>query len=72
MVVSFRGQPAAGAVVKAYPEEGDPVELKTDQEGRIDHPGVASGRTGLLIKWIEKSPGEAEGKSYARFATTRR
>ena len=65
VVVSFRGKPAAGAVVKAYPEVGDPIELKTDQEGRIDHPGVAEGRTGLLVKWVEKAAGTFEGKSYA-------
>lgn len=64
VAVSFRGRPAAGAVVKAFPEEGDPVELKTDQNGQVDHPGVATGRTGLLFKWVEKTPGEAEGKAY--------
>src|SRR5262249_53889199 len=64
-VVSFAGRPAGGAVVKAYPESGDPIELKADPEGRIDHPGVAQGRTGLLAKWIEKSPGTFDGKPYA-------
>ena len=61
----FSGKPAGGAVVKAYPEVGDPIELKTDQEGRIDHPGVAEGRTGLLVKWVEKAAGTFEGKPYA-------
>ena len=65
VMVCFRGKPASGAVVKAYPEEGDPVELKTDQEGQVDFAGVADGRTGLLIKWIEKSPGEWGGKPYS-------
>jgi N-acetylneuraminic acid mutarotase len=65
VAVCFRGRPASGAVVKAYPEEGDPVELKTDQEGRVDYTGVADGRTGLLIKWIEKSAGEIDGKPYS-------
>ena len=65
VVVSFRGKPARSAVVKAYPEVGDPIELKTDQEGRIDHPGVAEGRTGLLVKWVEKAPGTFEGKPYS-------
>ena len=64
VVVCFRGRPLPGAVVKAYPEDGDPVELKTDPAGQVDHPGVAEGRTGLLIKWIEKSPGTVDGKSY--------
>jgi N-acetylneuraminic acid mutarotase len=65
VVVSFRGKPVASAVVKAYPEVGDPIELKTDQEGRINQPAVAEGRTGLLIKWIENAPGALDGKSYA-------
>jgi N-acetylneuraminic acid mutarotase len=64
VVVSFRGRPAGSAVVKAYPEVGDPIELKTDQDGQIDHPGVALGRTGLLVKWIEKAPGTFDGMSY--------
>ncbi len=64
MTVRFRGKPAAGAVVKAYPEEGDPVEIKTDKDGRVQYVGVAEGRTGLLVKWIEKSAGELGGKPY--------
>ena len=65
VVVRFAGRPAAGAVVKAYPEAGEPVELSTDQEGRVDCAGVADGRTALLIKWIEKAPGELAGKAYS-------
>ena len=33
VVVRFRGQPIAGAVVKVFPEEGDLVELKSDARG---------------------------------------
>ena len=65
VTVRFRGKPASGAVVKAYPEEGDPVEVKTDQEGRVQYAGVAEGRTGLLVKWVEKSAGELGGKTYS-------
>ncbi len=65
VVVSFRGRPAAGAVVKAYPEEGDPVELKTDQKGRIDHPGVAVGAHRSAVQMDrEDRPARLEGKSY--------
>ncbi len=63
--VTFAGRPAAGAVVKAYPETGDPVELKTDEHGRVDFTGVADGRTGLLVKWVEKTPGEKGGKPFS-------
>jgi len=62
--VFFRGKPAAEAVVKAFPETGDPVELKTDAEGTLEYAGVAEGRTGLLAKWTEKAPGESNGKAF--------
>jgi N-acetylneuraminic acid mutarotase len=62
--VRFRGKPAAQAVVKAFPENGDPVELKTDAEGRLEYAGIADGRVGLLAKWAEKTPGEVDGKPY--------
>ena len=64
LVVRFRGQPAPGAVVKLFPEEGEPVELKTDAEGRLDHALIAKERTAFLGKWSEKSPGKRDGKSY--------
>jgi hypothetical protein len=62
--VTFQGRPVAGAEVKAFSDEAQPVELKSDAEGRVHHPGVAQGRTALLAKWVDKSPGQANGKSY--------
>jgi N-acetylneuraminic acid mutarotase len=62
--VTYQGRPVASAVVKAYPETGDPIEKKTDDRGRVEFPGVAEGKTGLLAKWIDKKPGEYEGKKY--------
>src|SRR5262249_2201842 len=62
--VTFRGQPAAGAVVKAFPQEGAAVELKADAEGWVEYPGVAEGCAGLLAKWTENAKGERGGKSY--------
>jgi len=63
--VTFKGKPAPAAIIKAYPEEGKPIELKADAEGHVDMPGVAEGKTGLLAKWFEKGDGEADGKPYA-------
>ena len=54
VVVTFRGKPAPGAVVKAIPNEGEPVELKTDAQGRLEYLPAAEGRAGLLAKWSEK------------------
>lgn len=62
--VTFNGKPAAGSVVKLYLEEGDPIELKADGDGRLSCAGVVEGKTGLLAKWIEKGEGQANGKTY--------
>ena len=62
--VTFKGKPAPAAVVKAYPEGGKSIELKSDADGLIDMPGVAEGKAGLLAKWVEKEAGEFEGKKF--------
>ena len=64
VVVRLAGRPLAGAVVKVYPEDKDPLELKTDADGRVDYPGIAQGHAGLLVKWTEKMPGDLDGKSF--------
>jgi N-acetylneuraminic acid mutarotase len=64
VVVSFRGKPALGAVVKAFLEEGDSIELKTDDQGRLANLPADKGWTGLLAKWSEKAPGALEGQAY--------
>jgi hypothetical protein len=64
VAVRFRGRPAPGAVVKAYPLEGDPIELKADAQGLVEPSGIAEGRTALLAKWTEKTSGQRDGKPY--------
>lgn len=64
LVVTVGGQPAAGASVKAFPADGEPVELRTDSQGRLEYPPAARGKVGFLAKWIEKTPGTLEGKPY--------
>lgn len=64
VVVRFRGRPAPEAVVKAYPKEGDPVELKADAHGLLEPRGLAEGRAALLAKWSEKTTGQLDGKPY--------
>jgi N-acetylneuraminic acid mutarotase len=64
VVVSFRGKPAPGAVVKAFPEEGESVELKADAQGRVEYRPATEGRAGLLAKWSEKTSGTLDGQSY--------
>ena len=62
--VTFNGRAVAGAVVKVFPDEGDTVEKKTDDRGRVDCAGVAEGKAGLLVKWVDTKRGEHEGKPY--------
>jgi hypothetical protein len=64
VLVSFRGRPAPGAVVKLFPEDGEPIELKSDGEGRVEHALVGKDRVAFLAKWTEKSRGTRDGKSY--------
>ena len=64
VAVRFRGRPAPEAVIKAYPLEGEPIELMADANGLTDPHGVAEGRTALLAEWIEKKPGELDGKRF--------
>lgn len=63
--VSFKGEPAASAVVKAYRDDGSTEELKADEQGRLECAGVADGSTALLAKWADGLPGELEGKAYS-------
>ncbi len=59
-------------MVKVYPEEGGPVELKTDARGLLKTPGLAEGRVAILAKWTDKTPGKLDGKPYeeVRYYTT--
>ena len=64
VLARFRGQPASGVVVKAFPAEGDAVELKSDQEGHVVHPLVGKDGTAFIGKRFEKAPGNRDGKPY--------
>jgi N-acetylneuraminic acid mutarotase/uncharacterized GH25 family protein len=63
VAVTFCGKPAAGAVVKAFPDEGEPVELKADAQGRLEYLPAVEGRAGLLAKWSVREPGRTDRKS---------
>jgi len=64
VAITFNGEPAAGAEVKAYLEDGTDKELKADENGRLRLPGVAEGRVGLLAKWGDGRPGDLEGEAF--------
>jgi hypothetical protein len=70
--VWFRGEPAAGAEVKAILESGEIRVLKADAAGWVEAPGLAEGTTGLLAKWIDSTPGllgDREFKDTRYYAT---
>src|SRR5262249_25755582 len=64
VVATFLGKPAPGAVVKVFPEDGNPIELKKDDQGRLENIKTAGERPGFLAKWSEKAPGTLDGKTY--------
>ncbi|MDR3634002.1 MAG: galactose oxidase, partial [Isosphaeraceae bacterium] len=72
VAVTFRGRPLPGATIKVFPEDGEPIELKSDKAGELVVPDLAKGRAGVLAKWVEAQPGELEGKVYreARYYAT--
>ncbi len=63
LALRFRNQPAAGGTVKAFPVDGEPIELRTDAQGGLEYPPAALGKAGLLAKWSTKEAGELDGKS---------
>ncbi len=64
VAVRLAGRPVSGAVVKVYPEDKDPIELKTDSDGHIDYPGIAQGKTAVLVKWTENMAGKLDDKPF--------
>jgi Kelch motif len=64
VAVTFRNKPAVGAIVKAFPDEDEPVEVRTDSEGQVDYQPVAEGKAALLAKWSIKESGTFDGKAY--------
>jgi N-acetylneuraminic acid mutarotase len=63
--VRFNGEPAPGAEVKLYHEDGEIRTLIADDRGRILCPEVAEGHAGLLAKWVDGLAGELDGSPYA-------
>lgn len=56
----LRGKPVADALVKAFTEEGEIVELRSDAQGIVP----AAAGTPLLAKWVEPTSGEVDGKAF--------
>ena len=63
-VVRFEGEPAAGAEVRAFFDDGTDRTIIADDEGRVAVAGVAEGRTALLAKWADGRRGRLDGEPF--------
>ena len=61
----FEGKPVANARLKAYPEEGEPEELKADDQGLAEVAGLAEGKTALWANHADGKAGELDGKPFS-------
>ena len=61
----FEGKPVANARLKAYPEEGEPEELKADDQGLAEVGGLAEGKTALWANHADGKAGELDGKPFS-------
>ncbi|WP_337176330.1 galactose oxidase [Paludisphaera sp.] len=62
--VLYDGEPVAGARVKVYPAEAEPIELTADDHGRVAVEGLAEGRAGVWANHVDKTAGELDGKAF--------
>lgn len=63
--VLFDGKPVAKARIHIYPEKGETIETTTDDQGRAAIDGLAAGKSALWANWVDRTPGELGGKSFA-------
>ncbi|WP_165228036.1 kelch repeat-containing protein [Aquisphaera insulae] len=63
VLVLFNGKPQAGVGLKSL-VGSDAAECKSDDHGLAELPDVASGKAGLLAKYVEPASGTRDGKPY--------
>lgn len=63
ILVQVDGKPAAGKVIKFYPESGDKVELKSDENGQATFP-VSGGLYSVTCVHRLPDKGSHDGKAY--------
>jgi hypothetical protein len=62
--VLFNGEPVDKARIKVYRPADERVELPTDEKGRATVEDFEAGDTTLWANFIDRTPGEVDGKSY--------
>ncbi|QEH37367.1 N-acetylneuraminate epimerase [Aquisphaera giovannonii] len=64
VLVLLHGKPQPGVGLKSL-VGNDTAESKSDEHGLAELPDVASGKAGLLAKFVESAPGERDGRRYS-------
>ncbi|MEO6809861.1 MAG: DUF3386 family protein [Isosphaeraceae bacterium] len=59
----WRGKGIANATVKVAPDEGEPREVQTNDQGDVPVADLNNGTT-LLLKVVENTPGSRDGRDY--------
>ena len=62
--VLFNGEPVDKARIKVYRPAGERAELPTDENGRATVENFEAGETALWANFIDRTPGEVDGKAY--------
>jgi len=62
--VLFNGKGVDKARIKVYPAEGESKELPSDEKGRATIDGFEQGDLALWANYIDRTPGEKDGKAY--------
>jgi formylmethanofuran dehydrogenase subunit E len=62
---TWKGKPAADAVIKIFHGSGEPAEARTDQRGEIPCPDLREGPWSLLVQVVDKTPGSRDRRDYS-------
>jgi formylmethanofuran dehydrogenase subunit E len=65
VAATWKGRPVVNAAVKLFHGHGDPTELRSDSRGEIACPDLREGPWSLLIRVVDKTPGQRDGRSYS-------
>jgi hypothetical protein len=62
---TWKGKPAADAVIKIFHGHGSPTDARTDQRGEIPCPDLREGPWSLLVQVVDETAGQRDGRDYS-------